>query len=111
MITDGVEGYMFSPNDGSRALHYMTLLTESAPLRKQMRRAARLRFEDMFTVPAMVESVRSLLLSTIPPTVLIEVDNVVVDWDSALLESVGEGEQKKRSYIGYRRCFAYSRCQ
>jgi hypothetical protein len=87
---------MFRPNDGSRALHYMTLLTESAPLRKQMRRTARLRFEDMFTVPAMVESVRSLLLSTIPPTVLIEVDNVVADWDSALLESVGEGVSVRR---------------
>lgn len=50
-------------------------------LRREMGRAARRRFQMKFELESMAVAYRQLLLRVAPPTILLDMDGTVVDWD------------------------------
>jgi glycosyltransferase involved in cell wall biosynthesis/5'(3')-deoxyribonucleotidase len=86
MITDGVEGFHFKPNDNLNALQSMETIYSNEPLRQRMSRAARLRYETTFSQEAMTQSFRDLLLSVAPPVILVDMDGTLVDWDAGFYD-------------------------
>lgn len=87
MVTDGQEGYLFSPYDDAAALECMKILTRSVEIRDAMGQAGKRRFQTMFDIDIMVEKYRKLVLSVAPPTILVDMDGVLVDWDKGFLQS------------------------
>jgi glycosyltransferase involved in cell wall biosynthesis/5'(3')-deoxyribonucleotidase len=81
MVKDGVEGFHFRPDDEVNALQSMETIYSNAELREKMSRAARARFEKMFSQEAMADSFRELLITVAPPVVLVDMDGTIVNWD------------------------------
>jgi 5'(3')-deoxyribonucleotidase len=85
MLTDGEEGFLFAPFDDIAALECMRIITEDPLLRENMGRRAIERFSARFDLDIMVEKYRQLLLAVAPPVILVDMDGVLVDWDSGFL--------------------------
>lgn len=83
MITDGQEGFLFQPNDDVAALKCMHLLTDPSydKIRIKMGQAGLRRYEAMFDLDIMVDAYRQVVLQIAPPTILVDMDGVLVDWD------------------------------
>lgn len=81
MLQDGQEGFLINPNDLAGGVRAMQLLFHNEQLRHEMGRKARRRFEQQFELEAMVASYRELLLRIAPPTLLLDMDGTLVDWD------------------------------
>lgn len=83
MVTPGVEGFLFAPNDTSSALKYLHKLDNKADLRFKMGRAGKSRFESTFDLKIMIQKYKQLTLNLIPPVLLIDMDGTLVDWDAS----------------------------
>lgn len=86
MYVDGEEGYLFSPEDRIKALFGLEKLYSDESLRMQMGKNARARFESTFDLDIMVDQYRDLINAVAPPTILIDMDGVIVDWDKGFME-------------------------
>ena len=82
MFADGIEGFLFSPEDEEKAVQSMRELVGNLELCSEMGRNARKRYEAMFDIDAMVSSYRQLVSSVAPPIILIDMDGTLVDWDN-----------------------------
>lgn len=80
MISDGVEGYLFSPNDDERAISCLQTVLLNPDIRIRMGKAGKERFNRQFDLDKMVEKYRELLFHVAPPVILIDMDGVLVDW-------------------------------
>lgn len=81
MYTDGVEGFLFAPDDSEKALHGLNALYESKELMTKMATAARSRYEKVFDLNLMVESYQRLVMKVAPLVILLDMDGVLVDYD------------------------------
>jgi hypothetical protein len=81
MLDDGVEGFLFAPGDAATAIRAMHAVSSDPSLRSRMAEAGRRRFSRQFDLEIMVEQYRQLLLRVAPPTLLVDMDGVAVDWD------------------------------
>ncbi len=89
MVSDGVEGFLFSPGDEVKCQAAMTALAEDSELRYKMGCAGRYRFDSTFDLDIMVESYRRLIFDVAPPVVLVDMDGVIVDWDLGFTQAWG----------------------
>lgn len=85
MIQDGQEGFLFAPYDDIAALECMNLLVNDSNLRFRMGEAGKHRFQTMFDLDIMVEKYRQVVLEIAPPTILVDMDGVLVDWDKGFV--------------------------
>jgi len=85
MLRHGEEGYLLRPGDAASALQAMQRLVADQALCRAMGRKARRRFETHFELALMVQAYRRLLLRSAPPTLLLDMDGVLVDWDRGFL--------------------------
>lgn len=89
MFVDGVEGFLFSPDDEEKALRSMEELVERPDLCREMGKNSRKRYEAMFDIDAMVSAYRQLVFSVAPPIILIDLDGTLVDWDRGFVQEWG----------------------
>lgn len=89
MVTDGVEGYLFRPGDRVRALDCMQKIAADPALRRRLGEGGKRRHAKQFDIECMVEQYRQLLLDVAPPTILVDMDNTLVDWDAGFLREWG----------------------
>lgn len=82
MLSDGVEGFLFSPNDDKKALSSMETLFNDEDLRRKMSQCARDRFETTFDLDIMIESYRQLVMKVAPPVILLDMDGALIDWQA-----------------------------
>lgn len=105
MMTDGVEGFMFSPNDSDAALQRLTQLSDDPELCKTMGSAGKVRFASTFDLDIMVDKYRQLLLAVAPPIILVDMDGTLVDWDQGFRSIWGD-----RSKIDRQRSYSMEHC-
>jgi hypothetical protein len=65
----------------------MTSLYSSPTTCKTMAVAARSRYEKSFSLSTMISRFHDLSMSISPPTILIDLDGVVVDWDAGFCQA------------------------
>ena len=82
MIRHGSEGYLVDPFDDDSAIYYMNELFQDTSLRRAIGARGRTRFEECFDLNIMVDQYRRLIYEVAPPTVLVDMDGVIVDWDT-----------------------------
>ena len=81
MLSHGREGFLVEPGDSEAGLEAMKALFYDERLRQDMGRAARRRFQTRFELELMAVAYRKLLLRVAPPTILLDMDGTIVDWD------------------------------
>ena len=82
MLTDGIEGFLFSPGDNTKAILGMNQLANDPELCQLMGLAGVVRFATTFDLEIMVESYRELMFKVAPPVLLLDMDGTIVDWDT-----------------------------
>jgi glycosyltransferase involved in cell wall biosynthesis len=94
MVTHGKEGFLFAPFDTAAALECMQRIynmhCNEPALMAAMCTAAMQRYEQQFSLTGMVHRYRQLLYEIAPPTVLVDMDGTLVDWDSGFYKLWGE---------------------
>ena len=104
-LTDGVEGFLVPPGKAEAIRDAVLQLYQNPELRKQMGAAGRARVLKQFSYERMGERYRELL-DTVPipeaagklvgktvlkgKTVLVDMDNTIVDWDSEFIRRYSE---------------------
>ena len=89
MITHGVEGFLIEPGATNAALGCMEQIYSDEIRRKEMGAAGRSRFAKCFDLNIMVQNYRRLLFTVSPPTILVDMDGTLVDWDKGFIEHFG----------------------
>merc|ERR1711871_339939 len=85
MVSDGVEGFTHDPGDCDACISAISKLADNPELRCSMGCAGRRRFDYQFDLNIMCEEYRRLIFDVAPPTVLVDMDGVIVDWDAGFI--------------------------
>lgn len=105
MYTHEVEGYLVKLFDTDSAVRHLTDLYENPTLRARMSNAAKAHFAETFDLDNMVEKYRTLLSNVAKPTILIDLDGALVDWDAGFSK-----EWKDRSQIHRENSYYMEEC-
>ena len=100
MFTHGIEGFQYDPEDVASATFYLATLAGSVSLRRKMGALGKKQFDHTFDLGIMVERYRRLIFDVAPPTVLLDMDGVLVDWDKGFRAAWGSRSRidRKASY-------------
>eukprot|EP01038_Epipyxis_sp_PR26KG_P010577 gene10577-14207_t len=86
MFTQDTEGFMFPPGETQLAVEFLNRLYYNKDTRSAMGQNARKKYESTFKLSIMSDKFRQLLIEVSPPTILVDMDGVIVDWDKGFLE-------------------------
>ena len=85
MIRHGIEGFLVEPGEDQKAIGHMEELMQNPNMRKEMGKAGMKRFSECFDLNIMVDRYRRLIYEVAPPTILVDMDGTLVDWDSGFI--------------------------
>jgi len=105
MLDNGVHGYALPPDDDAAFCQALTDLgspgVEGQRRRLQMAAAAKKHAIKTFTNAGMVAQYRAIAHELAPPTVLLDMDGVIVDWDAGFREAWGSRSSIDRTVSYY----------
>ena len=105
MLTNGVHGFSLPPDDHAAFAHAMTQLgsagADGQRQRLQMAAAAKKHADKTFTNAGMVLRYRAIANELAAPTILLDMDGVVVDWDAGFRAAWGNRSPIDRSKSYY----------
>lgn len=89
MLCHGIEGFLFDVDDEKAALDAMHQVYSNKEFRLNMGANGIKRYFNQFCLKIMIDKYNDLLFHIIPPTILVDMDGVLVDWDAGFIKQWG----------------------
>lgn len=86
MVRHGIDGYVLDPDDQGGFISAMDQLADSPSLRDRMGMSAKEFATRNYSLGHMVRQYAKLARSVAPITILVDMDGVLVDWDTGFME-------------------------
>lgn len=86
MLDDGKEGFLFSLHDDDRAVDCMNRVYCDSDLRFKLGCNGNLRYKKQFDMSSCVRQWAALVHALCPPTVLVDMDGVIANWDGHFID-------------------------
>ena len=98
MLDDGVDGFVLPEGDEAAFVHALKRCAEEPALRKALGEAGLMRGRRQFAMTVMCTQYAALCRTIAPPTILIDMDGVVVDWDAGFAAKWPHALDRSTSY-------------
>jgi 5'-nucleotidase len=104
MLTDGVEGYVINLDKKDLWLKRMRQVADNSQLVTKLGLAAASRAKKQYAMEVMIANYRKTSFTLSPPTILIDMDGVLVDWDKGFLKEWGDRPMGLRNKYEMEQC-------